>query len=121
MEHVGYDQNRVHFTIHTKLLYNGMIGTQKGNDMVVPAASDEFHRYRMDWTPYGIRGYVDDVKIFEYSNTDAGFAAWPFDKRFFLLMNIAVGGNWGGIMGIDDAAFPATMQVDYVRVYKFVK
>ena len=54
-------------------------------------------------------------------NQGAGPDYWPFDKRFHILMNIAVGGSWGGAMGVDDTIFPATMEVDYVRVYKFTK
>jgi len=45
-------------------------------------------------------------------------AEWPFNQQFYLLLNLAVGGNWGGKMGIDDTAFPARMQIDYVRIYK---
>ena len=119
MEHVGYDQNRVHITVHTKA-FNHTLGTQKGANKVVPTASDEFHLYRIDWASYGIRGYIDDEKIFEFEQ-GTGFEYWPFDKRFHILMNIAVGGNWGGAMGIDNTIFPATLEVDYVRVYKFTR
>jgi len=120
MEHVGYDQNRVHITVHTKA-FNHTLGTQIGANKIVATASDEFHRYRIDWASYGIRGYIDDEKIFEFMNQGAGPDYWPFDKRFHILMNIAVGGSWGGVMGVDDTIFPATMEVDYVRVYKFTK
>ena len=120
MEHVGWDQNRVHITIHTKA-FNHLLGTQKGANKIVNTASDEFHIYRVDWTSYGIRGYIDDEKIFEFMNPGAGSDYWPFDKKFHLLMNIAVGGSWGGAMGIDDTIFPATMEVDYVRIFTFIK
>jgi len=43
---------------------------------------------------------------------------WPFDERFHLLLNIAVGGNWGGVQGVDESIFPQSMVVDYVRVYQ---
>ncbi len=119
MENVGYDPNPVYFTIHTQL-YNGAIGTQKGANKSIPDASTAFHKYRMDWTPYAIRGYYDDVLLFIYINDGQGSASWPFDQKFHLLLNIAVGGNWGGIKGVDDSAFPATMQVDYVHFYKMI-
>lgn len=119
MENVGYDPDPVYFTIHTQL-YNGAIGTQKGGHQSIPDASSTFHKYRMDWTPYAIRGYYDDVLLFTYLNDGQGSASWPFDQKFHLLLNIAVGGNWGGIKGVDDAAFPATMQVDYVHFYKMI-
>lgn len=120
MEHVGYDQNRVHITIHTKAL-NHLLGTQKGANKIINTATDEFHVYRVDWASYGIRGYIDDEKIFEFMNQGAGSDYWPFDKRFHLILNIAVGGSWGGAMGIDDTIFPATMEVDYVRVFTFTR
>lgn len=119
MEHVGYDPNNVHSTIHTEA-YNGASGTQKGNSKMIPTAMTAFHIYRMDWTPYAIRGYIDDQKIFEFINDGKGVASWPFDKRFHILLNVAVGGNWGGAQGVDPNVYPAVMEVDYVRVYKMI-
>jgi beta-glucanase (GH16 family) len=120
MEHVGYDQNRVHITVHTEA-YNHSLGTQVGKNTNVETASTEFHLYRVDWTPYAVRGYIDGQKIFEFINQGKGSAVWPFDKRFHLLFNIAIGGNWGGAQGVDDSIFPASMEVDYVRVYKMIE
>jgi beta-glucanase (GH16 family) len=82
---------------------------------------EEFHLYRVDWTPYAIRGYIDDQLLFTFVNEQKGSAAWPFDKRFHFLLNIAVGGNWGGVQGVDDSVFPAKMEIDYVRVYKMIE
>jgi beta-glucanase (GH16 family) len=62
---------------------------------------------------------VDGEKIFEYVNKNNGYATWPFNKKFFLLLNLAVGGTWGG-PNVADAQFPAQMQVDYVRVFSLV-
>jgi beta-glucanase (GH16 family) len=122
MEHVGFDQNKIHCSIHTSA-YNGSRGNPKSAFKVVPGVSDEFHVYRVDWTPYAIRGYIDNdtQPYFEYTNDNNGFTTWPFNKRFYLLMNIAVGGNWGGAQGIDDNIFPQTMAIDYVRVYKMIE
>ncbi len=120
MEHVGYDPNKVHFSIHTQA-YNHSIGTQKSGTRLIATAMSDFHKYRVDWTPYAIRGYFDDALVFTFVNEGKGFASWPFDKRFHLLLNIAVGGNWGGAQGVDDLVFPATMVVDYVRYYKMIE
>ncbi|WP_460921107.1 glycoside hydrolase family 16 protein [Pontibacter brevis] len=120
MEHVGYDQDRVHVTVHTEA-YNHTKGTQRGKNKVVETASTDFHLYRIDWTPDAIRGYIDDQPVFEFMNEGTGPAAWPFDKRFHLLMNIAVGGNWGGAEGVVPDVFPQAMEVDYVRVYEMVE
>lgn len=120
MEHVGYDQDNVHCTIHTAS-YNGQMNTQKTAATIVAGASDDFHIYRVDWTPYAIRGYVDDAKYFEYINNGTGFAAWPFDQNFYMILNIAIGGNWGGAQGVDDSIFPTQMQIDYVKVYRMIE
>ena len=120
MEHVGYDQNNVHSTIHCSA-FNGQRGNQKGNSKIVSNATTEFHDYRIDWTPYSIKGFVDDEQYFEYINDNTGFTTWPFNRKFHMILNIAIGGNWGGAQGIDDTIFPATMEVDYVKAYKLVE
>ena len=80
----------------------------------------EFHTYRMDWTPYAVRGYYDDQFMFEFVNEGKGSAVWPFDKKFHLLLNFAVGGNWGGVNGVDETVYPSAFEIDYVRVYKMI-
>jgi len=117
LEMVGFNPNVAYFTIHTEL-YNGAIGTQKGGNTNIQTAYTDFHKYRLDWTPYAISGYYDDNLVFSYVNTGAGAPSWPFDQTFHLLMNIAVGGNWGGAQGVDDSIFPQSMTVDYVHFYK---
>jgi len=118
MEHVGYDLNNVHFTLHANAFFGA---NGKGGAKVIATATDDFHIYRLDWTPYGIRGYFDNEKVFEYINPNSGYASWPYDKKFHLLLNIAIGGSWGGAQGVDDTIFPATMQIDYVRFYPFTR
>ncbi|MDR6197387.1 glycoside hydrolase family 16 protein [Siphonobacter sp. SORGH_AS_0500] len=120
MEHVGYDPNVVHISTHS-LAYYFKINTQKTAKRKLDNVFDEFHTYRVDWTPYAIRGYIDDAFIFEFVNEGKTFAEWPFDKRFHLLLNVAVGGDWGGAKGVDDAIFPTSMEVDYVRVYPMIE
>jgi beta-glucanase (GH16 family) len=117
MEQVGFNPDTIHVSVHTQA-YNHMIGTHKTAITAVPDADEAFHLYRVDWTPEDIRGYIDDQLIFSFQNEHKTSAEWPFDKRFHWLLNIAVGGNWGGMRGVDDSIFPATMEIDYVRVYK---
>ena len=119
MEHVGFDPDNIHITAHTEAYYF-KIDTQKTATRIIDGATTQFHRYRVDWTPDAIRGYIDDALVLEFKNEGKGYEVWPFDQRFHLLMNIAVGGDWGGQKGVDRKAFPARMQVDYVRVYKMV-
>ena len=123
MEYVGYDDDRIYGTIHTGA-YNHSLGTQIGFNKVITGAETEYHLYEMIWEPGKIDLYIDGVKFayFGYnpnSNIDiANSDAWPFDQRFHLIMNIAVGGTWGGSQGVDDTVFPQSMVVDYVRVYQ---
>ena len=119
MEHVGYDANNVHFTVHNAA-YNFMRGNQKGAAKIIPSATDNFHNYRVDWTPFSIKGFIDGEQYFEYVNANNGYTSWPYDKKFFLILNIAVGGDWGGVQGVDNTVFPATLMIDYVKYYKII-
>ncbi|MFH5882175.1 carbohydrate-binding protein [Liberiplasma polymorphum] len=123
MEYVGYDPGIVHGTIHTGA-YNHNLGTQLGYRRTVPTVETEFHLYEMIWEPGRIELFIDGERfaIFGY-NPDlnrniANSAAWPFDERFHLILNLAVGGDWGGARGIDSDAFPTEMQIEFVRVFQ---
>jgi len=80
---------------------------------------DNFHVYAIDWTKDKIDFYVDD-KMYHSLSHVAGddFMGWPFDQKFHLIMNIAVGGGWGGQKGVDESIWPQRMEIDYVRVYQ---
>lgn len=119
MEHVGYDPDVVHISVHTKA-YHHSIGTQKTATKKISKASDEFHTYRIDWTPEYMKGFVDDIELFHFDNEKTGHEAWPFDQKFHWILNLAIGGFWGGHKGVDDSIFPAVMEVDYVRVYDYI-
>lgn len=120
MEQVGFDPYNIHISTHTEA-FNWVKGTQTTSVTNVPTCVSDYHVYRIDWTPYAIRGYIDGEQRFMFINDGKGSAHWPFDKRFHLLLNIAVGGDWGGQQGINDSVFPATMDIDYVRVYKMIE
>ncbi|NUN69243.1 MAG: glycoside hydrolase family 16 protein [Bacteroidetes bacterium] len=117
MEHVGYDQDVVHASIHTQKYYH-KIGTQKSGNVKVPGASTGYHTYGLDWYPDSMEFSVDGSKYFTAYNDGSGWQGWPFDQRFHFILNIAVGGDWGGAKGVDDNIFPQSMFIDYVRVYK---
>ena len=117
MENVGYDPDTIVGTVHTQA-YNHSIGTQKGKRISIPDCHETFHLYALEWEPEELRIYVDSTLYFTYKNEGTGSEAWPFDKPFYLLLNVAVGGNWGGSRGVDDTIFPQQMVVDYVRVYQ---
>lgn len=117
MEHVGYNRDTVYGTIHTGA-YNHMIGTQKGSNTFIEKPYDEFHLYSIEWTPEKIDFFLDGKQYFNVVNEHKTEQEWPFDQPFFLKLNVAVGGSWGGVHGIDDTVFPQQMVIDYVRVYQ---
>ena len=117
MENVGYEPEEIVSTAHCEK-YNHMIGTQFSGRIDVADCFSEFHNYTLEWDEYSWRAYVDGKLIYTFRNDGKGFEGWPFDKRFHLLLNLAIGGNWGGKMGIDPTGFPKVFEIDYVRVYQ---
>jgi len=117
MENVGYLPDSIFGTVHTGS-YNGMLGTQKSKGLSLDDLSKAFHVYSVEWTAETISFFIDEKKYHVFNNDHKGSEGWPFDKDFHLLLNIAVGGNWGGKFGVDDKIFPQKMEIDYVRVYQ---
>ncbi len=118
MEEVGYNPNRTSSSIHCAD-YNHVKGTQKTAERLTQGAQDEFHVYRLEWTKDYIRTYVDGNQLLSFANDGKGKAtSWPFNKPFYLILNLAWGGDWGAAQGVDESCLPATMQVDYVRVFQ---
>lgn len=117
MENVGYMPDSVFGTVHTAA-NNGMLGTQKSAGLFFTDLSTTFHIYSIEWSPKSIVFFVDHKKYHVFMNDQKGISSWPFNQRFHLLLNVAVGGNWGGKFGVDDATFPQKMEIDYVRVYQ---
>lgn len=117
MEHVGYDQGMVHGTIHCKK-YNHIIGTQKEGKILLNDCSENFHTYQLMWDQDTLKIGVDGNYYFTFANERSGYDAWPFNNRMYLLLNLAVGGNWGGSKGVATDIWPKRMEVDFVRVYQ---
>jgi beta-glucanase (GH16 family) len=118
MEEVGYDPNNVSSSIHCKAYYHS-IGTQKTAVKRVPTAQTDFHVYAVEWTADYIYGFVDGVRYFTFVNDKKGNKdTWPFNAPFYLKLNLAWGGDWGGAQGVDESILPAVYEVDYVRVYQ---
>lgn len=117
MEHVGYNPGTIHASAHSKD-YQWQIGTQQTDSIYIADATEEFHTYIWEWDHDAVKAYVDNKLFFEYKNEGLGETKWPYEKPFYLILNVAVGGSWGARHGIDESAFPQTMEVDYVRVYQ---
>jgi len=117
MEFVGYEPGVVHANIHTRK-YNHVKKTGKGDKVKVPDASEAFHVYAVEWDKECMGFSVDGKTYFTYRNEGTGPDTWPFDGDQYLILNLAIGGAWGGQKGIDDSAFPQRYLIDYVRVYQ---
>ena len=117
-EHVGYDMQHVHGTVHNRAFYWKNHQQRKGS--VEAMNTDQaFHIYSLQWTPEHIYIYFDGTPYFAYFNEGTGWEAWPYDHPYHIILNLAIGGGWGRAGGpIDDSIFPAALEVDYVRVYK---
>ena len=117
MESVGYDPNVVVSTIHCNK-YNNTGTPVESARRTVATAQDEFHVYALEWTASRMTFLVDGSPLLTYDNDGSGKDAWPFDEPFYVILNLAWGGSWGGQQGVDESALPATMEVDYVRVFQ---
>lgn len=117
MENVGYDPEKMHFNVHTKA-YNHSIGTNKGANITVPKVWDAFHVYGMEWTADTIKWFFDGKQVFEFKKEGDDATKWPFFENQYLILNLAVGGGWGGQKGIDPTIYPSKYEVDYVRIFQ---
>ena len=117
MENVGFEPDVIHANIHTKA-YNHVKGTNKGNKITIPNPFDDFHVYALEWFPDHMDFFVDDKMYFTFQNEGKSNDVWPFDKPHYLILNLAIGGGWGGQKGIDDSVFPQKYFIDYVKVYR---
>ena len=118
MEMVGWQPHVVHATLHSAA-FNHAKGTQRGGEVRVPTSCTAYHRYQLDWRADAITIGVDDHAHMRVANDQpGGVAAWPFTRPYDLILNLAIGGDWGGAKGIDDDALPQRMTVDYVRHWR---
>jgi len=115
MEYVGYNAGWVKGSIHCAANY---AGNSVSGDFAITNEED-FHVYGITWKSDKIEYYVDDrtKPYFIYNPNPMTLANWPFEQPFFFILNVAVGGDWGGSKGVDNSIFPVSMVVDYVRVY----
>lgn len=121
MEFVGFEPNIVHVNVHTRDL-NHTKGNNKGDRLEVsPPPFEQFHVYAVEWFEDHMDFFYDDNKFFTFQKEPGGVGTWPFDQPQYLILNLAIGGAWGGREGIDDSIFPVTYAIDYVRVYKWGK
>jgi hypothetical protein len=118
MEEVGFDQDNVHATTHTRAFSSQTNNPRTSTTGVAGGVTTGYHVYAVEWFPDRLDFYVDDRKYYTSPNDNTGDDSWPFHKNFYILLNLAVGGDWGGQKGVDPSIWPRQMLVDYVRVYQ---
>jgi beta-glucanase (GH16 family) len=117
MEYVGREPDLIMGTVHGPG-YAGAGGLGRWNRQEYDIA-DDFHTYAIEWDEAGITWFYDGEPYFTLTPEDLSGREWVFDKEFFLLLNLAVGGQFAGTIGLD-TKFPTNLYVDYVRVYQRV-
>jgi beta-glucanase (GH16 family) len=118
MEYVGYDPQKLHYTTH----FEGTNGTghesSGNNSTFITNPYEKFIKFTMVWTPVRIVWYANDKAFHTYAKPANDYRRWPFDKEFYLILNLAYGGSWGGLQGVDDTKLPHKFLIDYVRVFQ---
>jgi beta-glucanase (GH16 family) len=117
MENAGYAPDLIYANIHTEA-YNHLMGNNKGASALIPQPYKDFHVYAIEWFDNRIEFFVDNHKYFTFENENGGRETWPFAEKFYLIINAAFGGSWGGKLGVDDRILPQKFYIDYVRVYR---
>ena len=117
MEEVGYHPDFVSSSLHANAHVHSN-NTQVTHEMYCKGAEGEFHTYAIEWTAQNITTYVDGKVQLSYDNKGLGRDDWPYNDPFYVIFNLAWGGDWGGSQGVDENALPVTMEVDYVRVFQ---
>lgn len=114
MEYVGKNPHEIHTTLHTTDSH----GNSKNTKITTLENIEEgFHVYKAEWSKDAIEFFIDDKSVYTFNPEVKNDETWPFDKPFFMILNLAVGGNFGG-PEVDDSIFPQDFIIDYVRVYK---
>lgn len=117
MENVGYDLPKVHYAIHTEK-YNHTKNNQKRFTVDCPTVATDFHVYGFEWRADKLTWYLDGVETYSVVKDEEGWEAWPFDQPFYLILNFAFGGGWGGSQGVNLEGLPQEYVIDYVKVYQ---
>ena len=116
MENVGFAPGVIHANVHTAA-YNHTRGTGKGSRIDAGRPWDAFHTYAVEWWPDRLEFFFNDTRYFVFRKETGDESVWPFDKPQYLILNLAIGGAWGGQKGVDPDIFPVRHEIEYVRYY----
>lgn len=114
LEYIGREPHMVFTTLHTQDSHGNTINTKKTS---FPNIEEGFHVFALDWTKDKMDFFVDDVLVYTFQPEIKNENTWPFDKPFYFILNVAIGGNFGG-PAVDDTVFPQDFIVDYIKVYQ---
>ncbi|MBF6640165.1 glycoside hydrolase family 16 protein [Flavobacterium sp. J49] len=114
LEYVGREPDMVYTSLHTQDSHGNTINSKK---TAFPSIEEGFHIYAIEWTKDKIEFFVDDQSVYTFAPELKNENTWPFDQPFFFIVNVAVGGNFGG-HEVDDRIFPQEYLIDYIRVYQ---
>jgi len=118
MEYIGIEPQNLFYTCH----FEGTNGTghqsSGGKSSSITNPFNQFIKFTLVWTPDKLEWYANDHKYHQYVRTSNDIKLWPFNKEFYLILNLAYGGSWGGYGGVDDTKLPHKFLIDYVRVFQ---
>ncbi len=114
LEYVGKEPDMVFTSLHTKDSFGNTINTKKTS---FPDIEEGFHIYAIDWTKDKIEFFVDNKCVYTFKPENKNENTWPFDKPFYFIINVAIGGNFGGPI-IDNEILPQKFEIDYIKVYQ---
>ena len=118
MEYIGVEPQNLFYTCH----FEGTNGTGHQSSGAKSSTTanpfNQFIKFTLIWTPDKIEWYANDRKYHQYLRTSNDIKLWPFNKEFYLILNLAYGGSWGGYGGVDDTKLPHKFLIDYVRVFQ---
>lgn len=113
LEYVGKEPDMVFTSLHTKDSHGETINTKKTRFEDI---EEGYHTYGINWTKDKIEFFVDNNLVYTFAPENKTVEVWPFDQPFYFIVNVAVGGNFGGPQ-VDDTIFPQEFIVDYIKVY----
>ncbi|MBM6499942.1 MAG: glycoside hydrolase family 16 protein [Flavobacterium sp.] len=114
LEYVGKEPSTVFTTLHTEDSHGNSVNSRK---TTIVGIEEGFHLYAIDWSEEKIDFFVDNKLVYSFYPKEKNEKTWPFDQKFFILLNVAVGGNFGG-PEVDDTIFPQQFSIDYIKVYQ---
>ncbi|MEM9685452.1 MAG: glycoside hydrolase family 16 protein [Bacteroidota bacterium] len=114
MEYVGKEPHTIYTSLHTPDSYGNTVNSKK---TINENIEEGFHVYKTHWTKDAITFYIDEKPVYTFSPEVKNEKTWPFNKPFYIILNLAIGGNFGG-PEVDDSIFPAEFIIDYVKVFQ---